>query len=277
MPSDECPREAPQGVFAPPVVALYGGTDPSGGAGLPADLRVCGDFHCWGWPVTNAVIAQNSRTVRHVHPVPAESLRAQWQSMLGEVRPVVLKIGLLGSPAAVDVALEFLPSLRATGARVVCDPILSSGLGDALSVGDLERALSKLLPCVDVLTPNLPEAVRLVGAKPLGTDELRGLAEALLRLGPQAVVLKGGHLPGAPGDLLASAGMTRFYPNEERFDEDVHGTGCHLASAIACGLALGHSLEDALEEAKRYLARLMRAGRCASPRGRSILLPFRGE
>lgn len=260
----------------PPIVALYGGMDPSAGAGLPADMRVCNALGCWGWPITTAVVAQNSVAVRHVHPIPEESLRAQWRSMLEEVRPKVLKIGLLGTATAAAVALEHIPELRAAGTRVVCDPILASGLGDALSIGALERALFELLPHVDVLTPNLPEAFTLLGA-PHSTTNFEGLwtlADKLLELGPAAVVLKGGHVEGAPGDLLVSRGVRRAYLNHDPIEEDVHGTGCHLASAIACGLALGKCLEGAVEDAKHYLDQLLHEGRCTSSRGRSILLPL---
>lgn len=247
---------------SPPVALTIAGSDPSGGAGIQADLKTFSALQVYGAAVVTALTVQDTRGVRALHPVEPEVVAAQLAAVLGDLPVAAVKTGALAGAGVVAAVAEQL------GARghppLVVDPICVSSSGAELLDGPGLAALRRsLLPLADVLTPNLPEAALLLetdAGEVLAAPEeaCRGLAE----LGPRAVLLKGGHAGGADSDdLLWSAGrLTRLAA--PRIDTpNTHGTGCVLSSALAALLARGASVEQAARGAKRTVTRALEAAR----------------
>ncbi len=238
-----------------PVLALsVGGSDSSGGAGIQADLKTFAAFGVLGATVISAVTAQNAQGVRGVWPLPPEAIRAQLSAVL-ESQPVrAVKTGMLYSASVVEALAQALlphPSLP-----LIVDPVLFASSGDALSQGDLVLALRlQLLPRTTLLTPNLAEAAALLDCAPIIDEAGMAVAcKALLTLGPQAVLLKGGHLPGAECvDLFFDGSAMVALRGARVITVNHRGTGCTLAAAIAARVAQGSSLEDAARDAKDFV------------------------
>jgi hydroxymethylpyrimidine/phosphomethylpyrimidine kinase len=221
--------------------------------------------------VITAVTAQSDSRLTGIHHVPAEVIRAQIAAAL-QTRPVgAIKIGMLGTRATVDAVVDSLPLSNAS-IPLVLDPVLvSSSGGVLLDAGGRDAMLKGLFPRATLVTPNVPEAAALLQAGIAGSERtLVQQAQGLLALGPQAVLIKGGHMSGAEAvDLLisrsggaGSVGVQRI--SSPRLSATRRGTGCALASAIAAGIAAGVPLLDACREAKRYVVGMLKA---ASPDG----------
>src|SRR3954454_25211795 len=184
----------------PPRVLTVAGSDSGGGAGIQADLKTMLALGVHGMSVVAAVTAQNSVGVQGYWELPVEAVRAQLDSVLGDIGVDAVKTGMLASAPLVTVVAE---ALATVGVPVVVDPVSVSKHGDALLDPDaLEAVRGRLLPVATVITPNLYEAEQLAGVKVGGEDDLRRAAEALLAFGPRAVLVKGGHLAGDAVDLL---------------------------------------------------------------------------
>jgi hydroxymethylpyrimidine/phosphomethylpyrimidine kinase len=216
------------------VALTVAGSDPSGGAGIQADLKTFSALGAYGTAVLTALTAQNTRGVSGVHPVPAEFVGEQLRTLLGDVTVHATKLGMLGSAAVVREVATVLADRP--GGPVVCDPVMVATSGDRLIDEDAVDAVrTVLLPVTDLITPNVPEAAALLRAAPATTvDELAPQAAALLELGPGAVLLKGGHLGGAESVdvLVTAAGVVET--RRPRVDTtSTHGTGCTLSSALA--------------------------------------------
>lgn len=251
---------------ARPAVLVIAGTDSSGGAGLARDVRVLGDFKLDVVCVVTAVTAQTNSQVTAVHHVPAHVVRAQITAAL-ETRPVrAIKIGMLGTRATVEAVCAGLP-MNAT-VPMVLDPVLVSSSGGIL-LDDAGRAAlrERLLPRATIVTPNIPEAARLLGeTEATGERALIAQAQRLLALGPQAVLLKGGHGGGAEAvDLLVCADGVVQRIACTRIAASGRGTGCALASAIAAALASGSALLDACRQAQGYVVDMLGGGAQAIP------------
>lgn len=228
-----------------PVLTIAG-LDPSGGAGLLADVRAFGACGVAGCAVATALTVQTGRGVRRVEPVEPGLLDEQLAAVLDDVRPAAVKIGMLGGWAQVSVVAR---ALAGRGLPVVLDPVLASTGGVPLLDEDGRRLLlDLLLPLCTVVTPNLAEL-----------EALGGSAEALRARGAGAVLVKGGHLDGEPVDrLLDATGWTEF--GGARVDtEHARGTGCALAAGLAAGLARGWDLRTAVSAAKALVADGLRA------------------
>jgi hydroxymethylpyrimidine/phosphomethylpyrimidine kinase len=249
-------------------VLTIAGSDSGGGAGIQADLRTIAAYGLHGLSAITAVTAQNSRAVEAIHRVPPDHLLAQLRAVFAEFEVGAVKIGMLGSAAAVNVVMLHLCEV---GARnIVLDPVLVSSSGAALLPQRALRLLrSGLIPMVDVLTPNLPEAEALLGRRVRSDADMRGAAADLLALGARAVLLKGGHRRGRTVTDLLVDGDRALSFSHPRLPWPVRGTGCTLASAVACGLALHLPLRDAVGSAEEFLQREMRRARpvgCAGMR-----------
>lgn len=238
-----------------PNVLSIAGTDPSGGAGIHADLKAISANGGYAMAVVTSLVAQTTTGVRAALPVAAAFVTAQLDTLCEDVRVDAVKIGLLPNPevaVAVAAALDRwqLPS-------VVVDPVLVAKSGDRLAGADTVEALRReLLPRADLLTPNLDEAAALLDLEP--ATDLAGMhhqATALLALGPRRVLLKGGHLPGRSCvDVLAVRGAEPLELTAPRITTtNDHGTGCTLSSAIAALYPRRSSWAVAVGEAKRYL------------------------
>ena len=249
------------------LVLVIAGTDSSGGAGLTRDVRVLADFGIDSLCAVTAVTAQSNSRVVGIHHIPPHILREQIVAALETRRVGAVKIGMLGNRATVDTVVA---SLKASeGVPIVLDPVLLSSSGGVLLDADGRSAMQEnLLPLTTVATPNVPEAALLLDEEPATTEAaLVRQAERLLALGPQAILLKGGHSLGPDAvDLLVSRdrGVQRI--TSQRLGASHRGTGCALASAIAAGLASGVSLDEACRWGKRYVLDMLRhRGQAAVP------------
>lgn len=244
-----------------PNVLSIAGSDPSGGAGIQADLKTFAALGCHGMAVITGLTAQNTRGVSAVHLPPPQFAAAQIDAVFADIEVSAVKIGMLGSGA---VAAAVAQSLRAGAPPfIVLDPVLAATSGDALGAPDVVEALLRdLLPLASLITPNVPEAMRLTGLPaPHDTGGMLALAQALQARGARAVLVKGGHLHGNTAeDVLLTGNHSRIYSAPRVNTRNTHGTGCTLSSAIAAYSARGMALEEAVGAAKDYLTGALRAG-----------------
>ena len=242
----------------PPCVLAIAGSDSAGGAGIQADLKTMLALGVHGMSVVCAVTAQNSVGVQGYWEVPPDAVRAQLASVLGDIGVHAVKTGML---ASADIVQAVAGMLAGVPAPVVVDPVAVSKHGDSLlSAGTLEAVRAHLLPLATVLTPNLLEAELLTGSQITDEAGMRRAAETLSSLGPRWVLVKGGHLPGNPVDLLFDGSEVTRFPGQRIASRHTHGTGCTLASAIASFLALGRQVPAAVEAAKEYVTGAIGAG-----------------
>ena len=235
----------------PPRVLTIAGSDSGGGAGIQADLKTMLACGVHGMSVVTAVTAQNSLGVQGYWELPVDAVRAQLDSVLGDIGVDAIKTGMLAASALVSLVAAVL---REVDVPVVADPVGVSKHGDSLLAPQaLSAVRDELLPVATVVTPNLYEVAQLTGVKVDDESGLREAAEAVHALGPRFVLIKGGHLRGDAVDLLFD-GATATEFRSPRFDNrHTHGTGCTLASAIACYLARGLPMPDAVAAAKGYV------------------------
>jgi hydroxymethylpyrimidine/phosphomethylpyrimidine kinase len=236
-----------------PIALTIAGSDSGGGAGIQADLKTFSALGVYGGSVVTALTAQNTKGVFAIHQLPAEFIAAQMDAVFSDLDVGAVKIGMLGSPAAI-AAVD--AGLRRHGARnVVIDTVMTASSGEKLLHDDAVEALRGLIAQARLVTPNLPEAATLTGTMQAGDEEeMVAQGRKLLMLGAGAVLIKGGHGngPESVDVLVEDASHTRFaMPRIET--RNTHGTGCTLASAIAAGLAKNSSLMDAVRQAKAYV------------------------
>lgn len=232
------------------------GFDPSGGAGILADIRTFTEFGVRGVSGVTALTAQDGSSVKGVMPVPARFLVKQVETLLDAFDVDALKIGMLAKEENV-LAVARLVKKGGLG-KIVLDPVLRSSTGYPLLEKKGVRTLTlKLLPLATVVTPNIDEAGVLAGME---VRDLKGMEEAAVKiaaLGPQNVLVKGGHLRGAPVDVLYDGkSFTRY--RGRRIRGTHHGTGCVLSSAIAAGLARGRTVKGVVGEAKKHVSRIIK-------------------
>ena len=237
-----------------PNVLSIAGSDPSGGAGVQADLKTFAAFGCYGMAAITALTAQNTRGVSAVHVPPAEFLGSQIDAIFTDISVGAVKIGMLGAGEIVAVVADRLAQHAAR--NIVLDPVLVATSGDSLGAPDVVDALiAKLLPLAEIVTPNLPEVARLVGRDVSSDpDDMSRAGAELLARGARAVLIKGGHGHGAEStDYLVTSGGTIALSAPRIATKNTHGTGCSLSSAIAAGLAKGEDLESAARNAKAWV------------------------
>ena len=227
------------------------GSDSVGGAGLQADLKAFEALGVHGCSVVTCVTSQNTKRVSSIFPVPPEVVASQLSSVLEDVKLDAVKTGMLYSA---DIVKAVSTQLRGVRAPLVVDPVMAATTGSELHVaGFIEALVSRLLPMATLVTPNILEAEKLSGVKVRDERSARKAAREILELGPDAVLVKGGHLKGdEAADYLSWDGKT-IKVSSPRLDVEVHGTGCALASLIAGNLALGLELEDAVRTSKSMI------------------------
>lgn len=239
-----------------PIALTIAGSDSGGGAGIQADLKSFSALGVFGASVITAVTAQNTRTVSAVEPVSPGMVAAQIDAVFGDLDIRAIKIGMLGGADVITIVAERLRAILASNpVPVVLDPVMVAKSGDALLHDDSVAALRELLiPLATVLTPNLPEAARLLDRAPAETtQDMAAQGEALRALGATHVLMKGGHAEGATcTDLLVGPQPLTLSAPRLR-TRNTHGTGCSLSSAIAAGLARGQSVPDAVTAAHGWL------------------------
>jgi hydroxymethylpyrimidine kinase/phosphomethylpyrimidine kinase len=241
-------------------VLSIAGSDPSGGAGIQADLKTFAAMRCYGMAVVTALTAQNTRGVTAVHVPPADFLGEQIDAIFADIDVAAVKIGMLANGAIARLVAARLRRYRPR--FIVLDPVLVATSGDSLGTPDTLAAMREdLIPVATLVTPNIPEAARLAD-RPLArdVDDMRRTAEVIYGLGAPAVLVKGGHLHGAMSEDVLFDGSTHHVLSSPRVDtQNTHGTGCTLSSAIAAALANGLDLAAAVASAKIYLTAALEA------------------
>jgi len=234
------------------------GSDSGGGAGIQADLKTFAAHGVFGMTAITAITAQNTVGVTAVHPLPADLVTAQIEAVATDLDVQAVKTGMLANAAIVEAVAAAIASLDLP--RVVVDPVMVAKSGDRLLEDEAVAALrSALIPRALVVTPNIPEAETLVGTVIPNIKEARRAARRLRELGPQAVVIKGGHLEGDQVvDVFWDGSELVELAGPRLITASTHGTGCTFASAIAANLSLGASLLQAVEQAKAYLTEAIR-------------------
>lgn len=235
------------------------GSDPSGGAGIQADLKTFAARGAYGMAALTALTAQNTQGVSGVHLVPPAFVTAQIADIFRDVRVDAVKIGMIASADIAEAVANALSPRR--GLPIVLDPVMVAKGGASLLEKQAVEALTlRLLPLATVLTPNLPEAAALLGeAEAVDRAGMEDQARRLLALGPKAVLLKGGHLPGSHSpDVLATRDGLRWFEGVRVLTRNTHGTGCSLSSAIAAELGKGLALAEATAAAKSFIAGAVR-------------------
>jgi hydroxymethylpyrimidine/phosphomethylpyrimidine kinase len=242
----------------PFTVLSIGGSDPTGGAGIAGDLKTFAAHGAYGAAVVAAVTAQNHRGVTAAVEVGPDLVRAQLDAVLAQVAPRAVKTGMLLSPAVVAAVA---PALAALGAPLVVDPVLAASAGGALAhAGLLDALAAHLFPQATVVTPNLAEAAVALGGPVRTGDEVAGARALRSRWGGVAVLLKGGHGAGDRAvDVLATEDGVFSLSLPRLTTPDGHGSGCALSASIACRLARGDALREAVVGAKGYLHRALAA------------------
>ena len=238
----------------PARLLIIAGSDSCGGAGIQADIKTAHAFGVYAMTAVTAITAQNTRGVTAVHAVPADVVRRQIIACIEDIGVDAIKTGMLVNAAIVRTVAETLKN-RARGIPLVVDPVMVSTSGAALLRPDAERTLIKhLLPMATLVTPNIPEAKRLTGMRGSGHAGLRRAAARLIEMGAKAALIKGGHSTRATiDDLLVWDGGEDILAFPRIKTRHTHGTGCTLATAIACGLAQGLSLPLAVSRAREYV------------------------
>ncbi len=243
---------------SPPIVLAFAASDPTGGAGLQADLLTIASLGCHPLSVLTAITAQDTRGVDSLLALEPAWITRQARILLEDMPVAAFKLGVLGSARNAEAVAAILAEHPRT--PVVLDPVLASGRGDAMADGETVRALrSSLLPRATVLTPNSVEARQLALAAP--DADLPGCARALMELGCKYVLITGTHEPGAQvtNTLYHGRGMLREDP-WPRLPGEYHGSGCTLAAALAAMLARGLAVPAAVQSAQAYTWKTLEAG-----------------
>lgn len=232
------------------------GSDSCGGAGIQADLKTAHQFGVYGMSVVTAITAQNTVGVQAVYPLPAEIVRAQFESVRDDLGFDAIKTGMLGDRAAIHAIAD---ALAGVDCPIVVDPVMIAKGGEALlQPDDVAAVTERMLPLAYVATPNAPEAERLTGIPVRSLADAARAAEALARLGARYAVVKGGHLDGAGDlamDVVFHGGTWTVFAAPRVPSRKTHGTGCTFSSAIAAALARGAHPLEAIAAAKSFISR----------------------
>lgn len=242
------------------TLLIIAASDSIGGAGIQADIKTATARCVYAMTALTAATAQNTRAVEAIWPLPPEAVKGQIEAVLADVVPDAVKLGMLHNAGIVRVVAR---EIRTHGLKhVVCDPVAVASCGDSLSADSQDMAgamRSDLFPLCELVTPNIPEAEVFLGRK---VEDPEADAQALLKQwGCGAVLLKGGHGQSAQcTDILATGESCMKFVHPRISTRNSHGTGCTLSSAIACGLAKGLKLEEAVEEGIEFVTEALRCG-----------------
>jgi hydroxymethylpyrimidine/phosphomethylpyrimidine kinase len=238
------------------VALTIAGSDASGGAGVQADLKTFHQFGVYGEAVITLITVQNTRGVQRIECLDSELVADQVRAVIGDIPPAAAKTGALGNRAIIEAVATLAQDFPFP---LVVDPVMVSKNGTPLLASDALEALKTfLLPNVLLLTPNLHEASLLAGDEVCDLAGMRRAAEKLAAMGPQAVLIKGGHLASEPVDILFQRGEWTEFTSVRIETRHTHGTGCTFSAAITASLAAGHDLQEAIRRAKRYVAEAIR-------------------
>jgi hydroxymethylpyrimidine/phosphomethylpyrimidine kinase len=239
------------------------GFDGSGGAGIQADLKTFSALGCYGMTVLTALPVQNTCGVRKCYEIPLQAIEDQLQAIFDDIRPDSIKIGMLFNSEIIELVANFLKS-NAKDIPIVIDPVTVAKSGDPLLLPEaVDTLISKLMPLATLITPNLPEAQTFTGMDTQSEKDMVLIGQKLLQLGPQYVLLKGGHLTtSTSNDLLLGQNGVRHWFESLRIDsKNTHGTGCTLSAAITACLAQKIEIQQACGIAKNYLFHAIKAAK----------------
>ncbi|MBE9536999.1 MAG: bifunctional hydroxymethylpyrimidine kinase/phosphomethylpyrimidine kinase [Proteobacteria bacterium] len=254
----------------PATVLTIGGSDPSGCGGIQGDLKVFSAFDVFGMSLITALTCQNSIGVSEVMACPASFVSNQGKSIFSDIPVDAVKIGMLSRAENVEAVAALLGS--SSQGNVVLDPVLVSSSGkDMLDEDGVDILVNKLIPIVDLVTPNLREASVLANMPVTDLDEMKSAAAAIWKMGCSYVLVKGGHLEGRALDILFDGASYEEFDAERVGGGDFRGTGCALSAAIAAGLAGGASVPASVKAAKTYVTGAIRSGYRDLGRGMGIL------
>ncbi len=242
-----------------PNILSIAGSDPSGGAGIQADIKAISANRGYAMAVITGLTAQNTMGVRQVRLTAPDMVIAQIDAIRDDIRIDAVKIGMLGEAAIIRAVASALAGLEAP---IVLDPVMVAKGGDRLLAAEAVAALCEdLLPISTLITPNLPEAADILGiAEAISVAEMEAQARILLGFGPKAVLLKGGHLSGPQSpDILLGDDICQVLEGARHETRNTHGTGCTLSATLATLLGHGLSLQEATVQAKRYVAGAIKA------------------
>lgn len=240
--------------YSYPVVLSIAGTDPSGGAGIQADLKTFSALGCYGMSVITALVAQNTKGVRSIHNVPPGFVKEQLDTVLEDIRPDAIKIGMVHTPELVEVIAATLK--RYPDIPVVFDPVMIATSGDRLiEEPTVDAIIDELFPLTAVITPNMDEASFLISENITTVADMEQAGVKIVNLGCNNVLLKGGHLQSKEltSILFNKNGVVEKYTSHRVETNNVHGSGCTLSSAIASCIARGETLEKAVALAQEYI------------------------
>ncbi len=253
-----------------PIVWTIAASDSGGGAGVQADLKTLFDLGVHGCSVLTAVTAQNTKGVHHVEAITEDAVKKQLQALADDLPPSVIKIGVLPNVSILQCVMETIQ--QQPQAIVVLDTVIAPTQGQVFSQDNMAQALQSLLPYVDLVTPNIPEAEMLTGITITDTDAQQAAAAVLINKGAKGVLLKGGHVKsGHEGDTsqcqdyFLSATHDFWMTQQKQQTLHSHGTGCVLSSATAAFCAHGKSLHDAVVLANAYISKGLRFAHSHTP------------
>ena len=236
----------------PPVALTIAGSDPSGGAGIQADLKTFHQFEVYGTAVVTLLTVQNTVRVDRVECVDPQLVREQIRAVIEDIPPAAAKLGALGTAAIIEAVAD---EAAGFGFPLVVDPVMISKHGVPLMAEEARESMARrVAPLAFLFTPNIPEATALTGVAIRDPDDMRVAAECLARMGPRAVLIKGGHLAGDAVDVLWTGSSWREFRAPRIETPHTHGTGCTYSAAITAELARGSDLETAVERAKAFIS-----------------------
>jgi hydroxymethylpyrimidine/phosphomethylpyrimidine kinase len=239
-----------------PVALTIAGSDPSGGAGIQADLKTFHQFGAYGEAAITLLTVQNTIGVNRVECMPADLVTDQIRAAIADIPPAAAKTGALGNREIIEAVAKLAEEFRFP---LVVDPVLVSKHGASLlAAEDVEFLKSRLLPRAFLVTPNLEEAALLAGVDVGNVATMRAAAEKILSFGAQAVLVKGGHLGGDAMDVLLYQDEWTEFTAQRVETRHTHGTGCTYSAAITASLASGDDLRTAIQRAKRYITEAIR-------------------
>ena len=234
-----------------PVALTIAGSDPSGGAGIQADIKTFHQFGTYAMSVVTLITVQNTQSVQAVHLLPADLVGAQLDAIIEDIPPDAAKTGALGDESIIAAVARRAGAFRF---RLVVDPVMVSKHGLPLMTKDARQVLIReLLPHAFLVTPNLHEAEVLSGIPVRDVPSMEEAARRIVALGAKAVLVKGGHLLGDAVDVLYHENRMCTFSSPRVETRHTHGTGCTYSAAITAGLAMNLALPVAIEKAKKYV------------------------
>jgi hydroxymethylpyrimidine/phosphomethylpyrimidine kinase len=248
-----------------PSVMTIAGFDPSGGAGIQADIKTISALGCYATSALTALPVQNTLGVQSIHPIPVEVVARQMRAILDDIAPDAIKIGMVHSAELVDTIVGVLGEYPWAGwrERIVFDPVMVATSGHRLiEEATIDEIVKKLFPLAAIITPNMDEAAVLAGMAVRTLDDMYVAGERILKSGPRSLLMKGGHLgtPRLTSLFFDSAGGVAELHSERCDTRNTHGSGCTLSSAIASYLARGESPADAVGLAQEWVSEAIAHG-----------------